>query len=71
MRADIDVGRRERHRPRDGERAGGKDAPLTPWIDQLEAKLDGRFDGQSSMDAMRSDLTQVALDVGGRFGQND
>ena len=42
-------------------------------IDTLEGRLDGRFDTlQSSMDATRSDLTQVALAVGVRpRAQND
>jgi len=36
-------------------------------IDRLETRLDGRIDTlQSSTDAMRSDLTQVALAVGVR-----
>ena len=36
-------------------------------IDRMEGRLDGRIDRlQSSMDAMRSDLTQVALAVGVR-----
>jgi hypothetical protein len=34
-------------------------------IDRIGTRLDGRIDAlQSSMDAMRSDLTQVALAVG-------
>jgi hypothetical protein len=42
-------------------------------IDRLETRFDGRIDTlQSSMDAMRSDLTQVALAVGVRpRAQND
>jgi flagellar capping protein FliD len=42
-------------------------------IDGLEARFDRRFDTlQASMDAMRSDLTQVALAVGIRpRAQND
>ena len=42
-------------------------------IDRLETRLGGRIDTlQSSMDAMRSDLTQVALAVRVRPGaQND
>ena len=42
-------------------------------IDRLETRLDGRIDTlQSLMDAMRSDLTQVALAVGVRpRAQND
>jgi hypothetical protein len=42
-------------------------------IDRLETRLDGRIETlQSSMDAMRSDLTQVALAVGVRpRAQND
>jgi hypothetical protein len=36
-------------------------------IDRLEGPLDGRMDAyQGSLDAMRSDLTQVALAVGVR-----
>jgi hypothetical protein len=36
-------------------------------IDRLEERVDGRMDSfQSSLDAMRSDLTQVALAVGAR-----
>jgi len=42
-------------------------------FDGLESRFDGRFDAlESSMDAMRSDLTQVALAVGVRpRAQND
>ena len=42
-------------------------------IDRLETRIDGRIDTlQSSTDAMRSDLTQVALAVGVRpRAQND
>jgi hypothetical protein len=42
-------------------------------IDSLGARLEGRIEAlQSSMDAMRSDLTQVALAVGVRpRAQND
>jgi hypothetical protein len=42
-------------------------------IDRLETRLDGRIDAlQFSMDAMRSDITQVALAVGVRpRAQND
>src|SRR5262245_32241741 len=40
---------------------------LVARIGPLEARLDGRIDTlRSSMDAMRSDLTQVALAVGVR-----
>jgi hypothetical protein len=58
----------------------GTGTRLDDRIDRLEVRLDGRFDRlegglgtlQSSMDAMRSDLTQVALAVGVRpRAQND
>ncbi|HEY2966202.1 MAG TPA: hypothetical protein VGJ99_07940 [Actinomycetota bacterium] len=54
-------------------RIGGMETRLDGRIDRLEAKLEGRFDAfQSSMDAMRSDLTAVALAVGVRpRAQND
>ena len=53
--------------------ARGRFDALDRRIDRMEARLDGRIDGlQSSMDAMRSDLTQVALAVGVRpRAQND
>jgi len=45
----------------------GRFDALDRKIDRLETRLDGRIDTlQSSMDAMRSDLTQVALAVGVR-----
>jgi hypothetical protein len=48
-------------------------APRIRVVGPLEARLDGRIDTlQSSMDAMRSGLTQVALAVGVRQrAQND
>ena len=51
----------------------GRFDALDRKIDRLETRLDGRIDAlQSSMDAMRSDLTQVALAVGVRpRAQND
>jgi hypothetical protein len=51
----------------------GRFEALDRKIDRLERRLDGRIDAlQSSMDAMRSDLTQVALAVGVRpRAQND
>jgi hypothetical protein len=51
----------------------GRFEALDRKIDRLETRLDGRIDAlQSSMDAMRSDLTQVALAVGVRpRAQND
>ena len=58
----------------------GTEERLDGRLDRLETRLvgtgsrpDGRFDGlQASMDAMRSDLTQVALAVGVRpRAQND
>lgn len=48
-------------------RIGSLEARLDGRIDSLEARLDGRIDTlQSSTNAMRSDLTQVALAVGVR-----
>jgi hypothetical protein len=51
----------------------GRFEALDRKIDRLETRLDVRIDAlQSSMDAMRSDLTQVALAVGVRpRAQND
>ena len=53
----------------------GKDRfdALDGRIDRMETLLDGRIDTlQGSVDAMRSDLTQVALAVGTRpRAQND
>lgn len=51
----------------------GRFEALDRTIDRLETRLDGRIDTlQSSVDAMRSDLTQVALAVGIRpHAQND
>jgi hypothetical protein len=51
----------------------GRFEALDRRIDRMETRLDGRIDTlQASMDAMRSDLTQVALAVGVRpRAQND
>ena len=51
----------------------GRFDALDRKIDRLETRFDGRIDAlRSSMDAMRSDLTQVALAVGVRpRAQND
>ena len=51
----------------------GRFDALDRRIDRLETRLDGRIDTlQSSVHAMRSDLTQVALAVGVRpRAQND
>ncbi|HZA60527.1 MAG TPA: hypothetical protein VE754_02455 [Actinomycetota bacterium] len=47
--------------------AKGRHRELGARVDRLEERLDGRMDGfQSSLDAMRSDLTAVALAVGAR-----
>jgi hypothetical protein len=56
-----------------GSRIDGLESRLGSRIDVLESRFDGRFDAlQLSMDAMRSDLTQVALAVGVRpRAQND
>ena len=53
--------------------ARGRFDALDRRIDRMEARLDGRIDTlQTSLDAMRSDLTQVALAVGVRpRAQND
>ena len=51
----------------------GRFDALDGQIDRMETRLDGRIDTlRSSVDAMRSDLTQVALAVGTRpRAQND
>jgi hypothetical protein len=51
----------------------GRFETLERKIDRLESRLDGRIDAlQSSVDGLRSDLTQVALAVGVRpRAQND
>jgi L-cysteine desulfidase len=51
----------------------GRFDALDRRIDRMETRLDGRIDAlRSSTDAMRSDLTQVALVVGVRLrAQND
>lgn len=51
----------------------GRFDALDGRIGRMETRLDGRIDTlQSSVDAMRSDLTQVALAVGTRpRAQND
>ena len=47
--------------------AKGRFDAMDQRIDRLEARLDKRMDAfQASLDAMRSDLTQVALAVGVR-----
>jgi hypothetical protein len=53
--------------------AKGRFDALDRRMDRMETRLDGRIDTlQASMDAMRSDLTQVALVVGVRpRAQND